>query len=60
MVVFSEDLRVERAVRIPREVVNERFPRNGHVNGRIIRLSASLLADPRVRTFSLSDAWLSR
>lgn len=58
VVVFSEDLRVERAIRIPREVVNKLFARNGHVNGRIVRLTRSLLEHPGVETFSLSEAWL--
>src|SRR4051794_40460558 len=33
-VIFTEELRVDEAVRIPRDVVNELFPRRAHVNGR--------------------------
>jgi hypothetical protein len=38
IVVFGQELRVESAVRVPREVVNELFARSAHVNGRIIQL----------------------
>jgi hypothetical protein len=58
VVVFSEDLHVEQAIRIPREVVNARFAHNGHVNGRVIRLSKGLLEHPSVVALHLSDAWL--
>lgn len=58
VVVFSEDLRIEKAIRIPREVVNEMFERHPHVNGRIIRLTSRLLEHPEVETIELSDASL--
>lgn len=58
VVVFTEDLSLEKAVRIPREVVNELFERRPHVNGRIIRLTARLLGNPDVEAVPLSDASL--
>lgn len=57
-VVFTEDLRVEEALRIPREVVNELFPHTPHVNGRIIRVTRRLFDHPLVETIELSDASL--
>lgn len=58
VVIFTEDLHVREALRIPREVVNELFPRSAHVNGRIIRMGSRLLTDPRVEKLLLSDAAL--
>jgi hypothetical protein len=58
VVVFTEDLRVDSAWRTPREVVDDRFSHNTHVNGRIIRLSDALKHDPRVTQVILSDACL--
>jgi hypothetical protein len=58
VVVFSEDLRVEQAIRIPQEVVSERFPIRPHVNGRVITLTGKLLEHPKVTTFELSDGLL--
>jgi hypothetical protein len=57
-VIFTEDLRVERALRIPRGTVNRLCPRNEHVNGRPIRLSQVLLNDSTVTEVQLSDAAL--
>lgn len=57
-VIFTEDLRVDAALRIPREVVNEMFPRNAHVNGRRIAVTRRLLAHPGVVRLDLSDASL--
>jgi hypothetical protein len=58
VVVFTEGLRLEKAIRIPREVVNELFERRPHVNGRIIRLTDRLLGNPDVEAVPLSDASL--
>lgn len=58
VVIFTEDLRVAEAIRIPREVVNEMFERRSHVNGRVIRLGPQLRAPPDVETIELSDASL--
>ncbi|MDQ3739722.1 MAG: hypothetical protein M3320_02790 [Actinomycetota bacterium] len=55
VVVFTEDLRVDYAVRIPREVVNELFVRRPHVNGRIIHLGRRLLEHPLVEVVPVSD-----
>lgn len=55
VVVFTDDLRVDRAVRIPRGVVNDLFPRDVHVNGRRIRLGRRLLEHPDVESVELSD-----
>jgi hypothetical protein len=58
IVIFTEDLRVEKALRVPREVVNEMFERRPHVNGRIIVVGQDLLEHPAVETVELSDAAL--
>jgi hypothetical protein len=58
VVIFTEDLRVEEAIRIPREVVNELFEHRSHVNGRVITITRKLLEHPGVETFHLSDAAL--
>ena len=59
VVIFTEDLRVEQAfLRIPREVVNDVFPRRAHVNGRVITLTNRLLAHSGVTTIELSDVML--
>lgn len=58
IVIFSEDLRVEEALRIPRDTVNELFPRSEHVNGRIIRVTRRLLEHPSIDRVELSDAAL--
>jgi hypothetical protein len=58
VVIFTEDLRVAEAIRIPRELVNKMFAHRSHVNGRIVRLSRRLLAHPAVETIALSDASL--
>ncbi len=55
-VIFTEDLRVDSALRIPREVVDEMFPRNAHVNGRRVALTRRLLEHPQVTRLELSDA----
>jgi hypothetical protein len=55
VVIFTEDLRVDEALRIPREVVNELFERRAHVNGRIIHLGQRLLEHPAVEAIPLSD-----
>jgi len=58
VVVFTEDLRVENALRVPREVVNELFPVRPHVNGRIMVMGKRLLEHPAVEAVELSDAAL--
>ena len=58
VVIFTEDLRVSQAIRIPRTLVNEMFVRRPHVNGRIIRLGRRLLEHPAVETLVLSDTSL--
>lgn len=58
VVIFTEDLRVEEALRIPRAVVNELFVHRAHVNGRVITLTRRLLEHPAVTTIDLSDAAL--
>jgi hypothetical protein len=55
VVMFTEDLRVEEALRVPREVVNELFPRRAHVNGRIIDVGRRLLEHRAVDVIPLSD-----
>lgn len=58
VVIFTEDLRVDEALRIPREVVNELFAHRPHVNGRIITISGKLVEHPAVERIELSDAAL--
>jgi hypothetical protein len=55
IVIFTNDLRVESALRVPREVVNELFPWRTRVNGRIIVVGGRLVAHPAVKTIELSD-----
>lgn len=57
-VVFTEDLRVDHAIRIPREVVNTMFPHRPHVNGRVIVMGSKLRAHPDVTVVEISDAAL--
>jgi hypothetical protein len=59
-VIFTEDLRVERALRIPRETINALCPHNAHVNGRPVRLTQQLLYHPSVTDVPLSDSALDR
>jgi hypothetical protein len=58
VVIFTEDLRVEQAIRIPRAVVNELFAIRPHVNGRVITVTQRLLDHPDVSSFELSDELL--
>lgn len=58
VVIFTEDLRVEQAIRIPQAVVSELFAVRSHVNGRVITVTQRLLSHPDVRIFDLSDAVL--
>jgi hypothetical protein len=58
VVVFTEDLRIEKAIRVPRAVVNEMFERRPHINERIIRLTSRLVEHPNVEPIELSDAFL--
>ena len=41
-VIFSEDFGTTEALKIPRSVVNSRFKRRRHVNGRVITITDSL------------------
>ncbi len=58
VVIFTEDLRVEQALRIPRSVVNELFAWNGHIAGRIITMTRKLLDHPEVTSIDVSDELL--
>jgi hypothetical protein len=58
VVIFTEDLRVDEALRVPRAVVNELFAWNEHVAGRIVRVTKELLEHPEVRRIDLSDELL--
>jgi hypothetical protein len=55
LVVFSGDMRIEQAWRIPRDVVNEFAKFNSHVNGHKIALTAAVRNDPRVERLQLSQ-----
>lgn len=58
VVVFTEDLRVEEAIRIPQQVVTELFKVRPHVNGRVVTLTRRLMDHPKVTSFELSDEML--
>ena len=57
-VIFTEDLRVEQAIRIPQPVVNELFAWRDHIAGRVITLTNKLLDHPEVTKIDLSDELL--
>jgi hypothetical protein len=57
VVVFGEDFDVTEGLRIPREVVEERFAVESYRNARSIRITRALRDDPRVETVDLSDAY---
>lgn len=57
VVVFDESFRVTEGLRIPRQVVEARFPVEQYRNARFIRLTRALRDDPRVETVDLSDAY---
>lgn len=58
VVIFTEALRVEEALRIPQAVVNDLFPWRDHVAGRIITVTRKLVEHPEVRSIDLSDELL--
>jgi hypothetical protein len=58
IVIFTEDLRVEQALRVPRAVVNELFAWRAHVAGRVITVTRKLLDHPKVTEIDLSDELL--
>lgn len=58
VVIFTEDLRVDHAIRIPQAVVTQRFAIRPHVNGRVITVTKKLLAHPEVTSIDLSDELL--
>lgn len=55
-VIFDEDFQVTEGLKLSREVVEELYRHNDHVNGRIITVTKALRADPRVATIELTDA----
>lgn len=57
VVVFNEDFEVTEGLRIPREVVEERFAVEEYRNARSIRLTQALRSDARVEAVDLSDAY---
>ncbi len=58
VVIFTEDLRVEQAIRVPQPVVNELFAWRDHVAGRVITVTKKLLDHPEVTSIDLSDELL--
>ncbi len=58
VVIFTEAFRVDEALRVPRDVVNDLFPRRPHVNGRIILRDNVSGGHPDVAAIPLSDAAL--
>ena len=55
LVVFSMDMTVEEAWRVPRQIVNELGKFNAHVNGIKISLTAVVRAHPEVEQLELTD-----
>ena len=55
VVIFTEDLRVEQAFRVPQLVVKELFAWREHIAGRVITVTKKLLAHPKVKKIDLSD-----
>jgi hypothetical protein len=55
LVVFSMDMQIEEAWRVPRAVVNELGKFNAHVNGIKIALTSVLRAHPHVEQIELTD-----
>jgi hypothetical protein len=55
VVAFTEDIRVEHAIRVPRSVVNELFSWRDHVAGRVITMTKKFLDHPEVKEIDLSD-----
>jgi hypothetical protein len=58
VVIFTEDLRVEQAIRVPQPVVNELFAWRDHVAGRVITVTTKLFDHPKVSSIDLSDELL--
>lgn len=58
VVIFTEDLRVEQALHIPKTVVNDLFAWRNHVAGRVITVTRALLAHPEVTEVDISDELL--
>jgi hypothetical protein len=56
IVIFDEDFRVLEGLKITRDVVEELFAIRPYLNGRVILVSQSLRADPRVEKVNLADA----
>jgi hypothetical protein len=59
VVIFTEVIQVEGAIRVPQGVVNDLHVRNPHVNGRMVRLTRRLLDHPKVEAVELTDAYLN-
>jgi len=57
VVVFDEDFRVTKGLKLTREVAEELSSFRAHVNGRILYLTARLLDDPRVEHVDFSNAY---
>jgi hypothetical protein len=55
VVFFTEDLRVDEVIRVPKPVVNELFAWNDHIAGRIIVVTKRLLEHADVTKVDLSD-----
>ena len=55
LVVFSMNMKVEEAWRVPRRVVNELGKFNAHVNGIKIALTSAVRAHPEVEQLELTD-----
>lgn len=56
VVIVDEDFIVTEGLRLSRATVEELFPHRDYVNGRIITVTSTLRADPRVETLDLSPA----
>lgn len=56
IVIFDENFQLTEGLKLSREVVENLFQHRDYVNGRIITVTQSLRADPRVEAVDLSNA----
>ncbi|WP_217915410.1 DUF6998 domain-containing protein [Miltoncostaea marina] len=58
IVIFDEDFNVTEALRLSRATVERLYDHNPYVNGRIVRVTRRLRADPEVEAIDLSSVLL--
>ncbi|WP_217915424.1 hypothetical protein [Miltoncostaea marina] len=58
IVIFDEDFNVTEGLRLPRAAVERLFDHDPYVNGRIVRVTRRMRADPEVEAVDLSSVLL--